>query len=141
MSFYLDTSVITAALTMEATTPRMQSWLGSQPPGDLIVSEWVATEFAAAMSIKQRTGAITPLERTEASKEFSRLWREVFAIAPIGKRHFRAASRFASQYALGLRAGDALHLAIAMDEGAILATLDVKLANAATTLGAGVHMP
>ena len=45
------------------------------------------------------------------------------------------AARFADQYALGLRAGDALHLAICADRGAIICTLDRRLAEAALALG------
>jgi uncharacterized protein len=41
----------------------------------------------------------------------------------------------ADQHALGLRAGDALHLAICTDHGATLCTLDRRLANAGSTLG------
>jgi len=48
---------------------------------------------------------------------------------------FRTAARFAGQHALGLRAGDALHLAICADHGATLCTLDHRLSEAGPTLG------
>jgi predicted nucleic acid-binding protein len=48
---------------------------------------------------------------------------------------FRTAARFADQHVLGLRAGDALHLAICADHGATLCTLDRRLANAGSALG------
>jgi hypothetical protein len=53
---YLDTPVLLAALTNERETARMQNWLAQQTQGDLVVSEWVATEFSAALSVKLRTG-------------------------------------------------------------------------------------
>jgi uncharacterized protein with PIN domain len=53
---YLDTSLLVAVLTKEAETGRLQCWLGQQPIKDLTVSDWVATEFSSALSIKLRTG-------------------------------------------------------------------------------------
>jgi predicted nucleic acid-binding protein len=41
----------------------------------------------------------------------------------------------ASQYGLGLRAGDALHAAICAGHGATLCTLDKKLSQAGSALG------
>ena len=54
--------------------------------------------------------------------------------------HFRIAARFADQYALALRAGDALHLAIAGDKGASLCTLDRRLAEGGMALGVNTLM-
>nr|QQZ51955.1 PIN domain-containing protein [Phenylobacterium glaciei] len=61
-------------------------------------------------------------------------------IAPVSAAHFKTAARFADQYALGLRAGDALHLAIAVDQGATLCTLDRRLAEAGQALGLKVEL-
>jgi predicted nucleic acid-binding protein len=63
-----------------------------------------------------------------------------FAILPISGAQFRTAARFADQYALGLRAGDALHLAIVSDHGAAIATLDRRLAEAASVLGVSARL-
>jgi hypothetical protein len=48
---------------------------------------------------------------------------------------FRAAAEFADQHALGLRTGDALHLAIALEHGATMHTLDQRIADAGQALG------
>jgi predicted nucleic acid-binding protein len=48
---------------------------------------------------------------------------------------FLAAARFVDQHALGLRAGDALHLAIASEHGATVFTLDQRLAEAGPAFG------
>ena len=59
----------------------------------------------------------------------------VAALSSDGRNPRRAAARMTDQHALGLRAGDALHLAIAADHGATVQTLDRRIAEAAPTLG------
>jgi predicted nucleic acid-binding protein len=54
---------------------------------------------------------------------------------PVTAAHFKVAARIADEVRLGLRAGDALHLAIASEQDATLATLDRRLARAGKTLG------
>ena len=95
MTKYLDTSVLVSALTHEAASAGTRAWFDRQETGDLVISDWVVTEFSAALSIKLRTGAIV-----------------------------------ADQFALGLRAADALHLAVVLDHGAVMCTLDRRLADA-----------
>jgi len=64
---YLDTSLLVAVLTNGAETERMQHWLGQQPVDDLALSDWVATEFSSALSIKLRTGQIGAAHRADCS--------------------------------------------------------------------------
>jgi predicted nucleic acid-binding protein len=132
---YLDTSLLVAALTNEAETRRMQAWLGEQDPDDLVISDWVAAEFSAALSIKLRAEAIEASHRAEALTMFTRLCDDNLQVVPVTRMQFRMAARFADQYALGLRAGDALHLAVCADQGATICTLDRRLCEAALALG------
>jgi predicted nucleic acid-binding protein len=132
---YLDTSVLVAALTREAKTGAVQLWLGEREPGELAISDWVVTEFSAALSIRLRTGQLDEAARADALSAFTNLCADSLSSLTISGLHFRTAARFAEHHALGLRAGDALHLAICADHGRTLATLDRRLGQAGLALG------
>lgn len=118
----------------------MQGWLGAQTPEDLFISDWVVTEFSSALSIKLRTGQITVTDRANCLAMFTRLCADSIGVLPVTGQNFRTAARFSDQYALGLRAGDALHLAVCADHGATLCTLDRRLADAGPQVGLAVML-
>ncbi len=135
MIFYLDTSLLVAALTREAKSEEALDWLGRQAAGSLFVSDWVTTEFSSALSLKLRSNELNLEHRASAQTTFGRLCAESLTVLPLKREQFRAAAHFVGQHALVLRAGDALHLAVCADVGATLATLDRRLAEAGPRVG------
>lgn len=140
MTLYLDTSVLVAALTNEVATGRVQVWMAAQSPDELTISDWVVAEFSSALSIKLRTGQIETSHRADALATFARLSADAFLVLPVTRQQFRAAARLVDQHVIGLRAGDALHLAICADYGATMCTLDRRLGEAGPLVGVQAHL-
>jgi predicted nucleic acid-binding protein len=137
---YIDTSVLVAALTNESRTADLQNWLAGQAPSDLVISDWVMTEFSAALSIKVRTGQLGPEHRAEALAVFRSMAELSFNVVAVSRMDFAAAARLSDQHTSGLRAGDALHLAIAANHGYRLVALDRTLAQAGRELGVDARL-
>ena len=134
--FYVDTSAIVSALTSELATQRVQHWMAAQQAGDLAISDWTIAEFSAALSVKLRMGHIDPAEQELALSAFQKNIIKSCILLPIGSAHFRSAARLADRHPLGLRAGDALHIATAIENDAVLCTLDKRLSEVGQAIGA-----
>lgn len=125
---YVDTSVIVALLTVEPRTQDVTAWytgLRDTPT----CSDWLLTEFCSAISIKLRTGQINEANAKRVRKEFGSLAEGGLRIVPVSRSAFGLAAEMVRQHDHGLRAGDSLHLAVALELGAShIATLDATLA-------------
>ena len=131
---YLDTSVAVALLVPEVRSAEARRWfLDLASP--LVASDWLATEFASALAMKTRLGEL----KTSQAARVRELFEEFtggLRLAPVGRQTFREAARLLSRQGLDLRAGDALHLASALEIGAVaMATFDARLGLAARALG------
>lgn len=132
---YLDTSLIVAAAAIEAETARVQAWFDCRRTEDFTTSEWALTEYSAAFSIKLRMKTITTIERDEALVYLEANLLATLELVAVCSEDFRQAAKLADSFELGLRGGDALHLAVAARLEAELCTLDKGQAKAGEALG------
>ena len=91
--------------------------------------------MSSALALKQRTGQLAADDRANALAQFTRMVANSLTSLPISDLDFHAAARFLDVSTLGLRASDALHLAICFRHGETLCTLDHRLAEAGAALG------
>jgi uncharacterized protein len=132
--------LLVSALTREAATESVLVWLSRQDHLGLMISDWVVTEFSSALSIKMRMNQLSANDRAKVFRVFTELRNQSLQVVPVTRDHFMTAARFAEQYGLGLRAGDALHAAVAGGHGATIQTLDKRLAAVAVALGVSAEL-
>ncbi len=121
---YVDTSVLVALCTHEAKTADVTRWYGACKD-ELASAAWCVTEFASAMGLKQRTGQLTKVQAQTAWLQFERVCANDLQLLPVDAMTFHRAAMLTMDASSGLRAGDALHLACAMQAKAQgMVTLD-----------------
>jgi len=131
---YVDTSVIVPLLTLEPSSENVTAWFANLQEMP-VSSDWLLTEFASAISIKVRTGQLSGVTAKAVHKEFQLLASNGLRLVPVSRSAFKAAADLAHAHIHGLRAGDALHLAVAQETGAkTIATLDGMMAKNAKRL-------
>jgi len=131
---YLDTSVLGALFFREPGAAAVLEKLAAARDG-LAVSAWTLTEMASVGAIKERTGQVDAAGRAAALAAFDRFVADTLTLVEIDPGDFRTAAVLLDAPSLGLRAGDALHLAITRRLRASLFTLDRRQAEAATHYG------
>lgn len=125
---YVDTSVLVALYTHEAASDAVSRWYAACTD-ELVSAVWCVPEFASALGIKQRTGQINEVEVQKAWQQFERMCANDLQLLPVDPATFHRAAMLSGDATSGLRAGDALHLAAALDAKAkSMATLDAVLA-------------
>ncbi|MBI3523614.1 MAG: type II toxin-antitoxin system VapC family toxin [Betaproteobacteria bacterium] len=136
---YLDTSVAVTLLVPEPKTADVKAWFAGL--SDILVSgDWLLTEFESAISIKVRSGELSEASAKAVRKEFGKLTASGLRIVPVSRAVFRDAAGMAQQHTHRLRAGDALHLAVAKEIGAkSIATLDSVMSSNAKRLKMNVE--
>ena len=125
---YVDTSVIVPLLTTEPKTQAVTAWF-SKLSDTPTCADWLLTEFHSALSIKLRTGQINEANAKRVRKEFGLLIDGGLQVVAVSRNAFSHAAKMVQQHKHGLRSGDSLHLAVALElEAGHMATLDGTLA-------------
>lgn len=132
---YCDSSLVVAVLAPELHSVVARRWLDTQQTSGLAVSAWVGTEVASALAMKQRRGVLGSADRARAWSGWQVTFATGLQLLDIGLADYRRAEQLMDAGARGLRASDALHLAIAERHGYGMATFDRDLADAARAIG------
>lgn len=140
MSFYLDASAILPVLIAEPASAAIDAFIATTD-SSLAISEFAAAEVASALS---RLVRMQKLDLTDALLRLADFdaWRvQATDSMEVAATDIRLAHVFVRRFDLMLRAPDALHAAICRRTGAVLVTLDRRLARAASELGVAVTVP
>lgn len=135
---YVDTSALVPIFIREPKSEAVLAWIESSGER-LAISEWTLVEFASAAAIKVRTGQATANLAKQATVRVNEFARKNCTVAVPGRAELRRAAELAADGALKLRAGDALHLAIAASLSAQgILCLDEAMLESAKALGMNV---
>ena len=132
---YLDTSFLTPLFRQEATSAKVADFLSRQALGSLAVSKWAAVEFASLISRDVRMGALTAGQGRRLIAEFDSMVSASLVVLIPSANDFDLAQEYVANFATQLRGPDALHLAVAHNNGVeFIATLDDGMLSAAKKL-------
>ncbi len=133
--FYLDTSFLVPYFVSEESSDRIEKFLLGIKEEELAVSAWTATEFNSALGLKVRTRELDKPAASAALAAFREVGQKYFHWLVVAPGDFNLASEYLENWDLGLRAGDALHLAVARSNGVKkFLTVDERMLKAAKAL-------
>lgn len=129
---YFDTSFVAPLILEEAASEKIEVFLTQLPAGELCISQWTRVEFTSLIAREVRMGGLPEPDALQAIVQFDELVAESFQVLVPGPVDYEVAKDYIQHFATKLRAGDALHLAVAHNHGAkTFYTLDEGLLRAA----------
>jgi hypothetical protein len=133
---YLDTSFLAPLAIPEDSSEAVERYLRALEPGSLCTSLWTRVELASLLSRRQRMGDFDGEQAERIRAAFDQvLGKSLHLLVPTAD-DLVAAAGLLRDPASGLRASDALHLAVARNQGPMpVLTLDRGLVKAAKRLG------
>ncbi len=116
MATYVDTSAWISLLAREPAAPGMARWL--ERGSVACTSAWTPVEVASALGIKVRRGDLHEGDAQTLCDAFEELMQiHGVDVLAVHEGDFSLATTLCRQAASALRAGDALHLAVAQRSG------------------------
>jgi predicted nucleic acid-binding protein len=135
-SVYFDASVIVALFVVDDFNERADTLVRRLAPIPS-VSDFAATEFASALSLRVRMSTLGTNEARAAFASFDE-WKRGTEIVETRPSDLVAAEAWLRRLDLNLRTPDALNIALAHRIGALLATFDKRMAESAKRIGVEV---
>jgi len=133
---YFDTSFLAPLILREPTSGKVETFLTRQPAGELAISHWTRVEFSSLIAREVRMGGLDRQAALDADAQFEAIVVESFVVLLPNADDFGLCKQFLQRYETGLRAGDALHLAVARNHRAqTIYSLDKTLLKAGKALG------
>lgn len=132
---YLDTSFVAPVVLNEDVSPQVEAFLAKQAAGNLAVSQWTRVEFCSLVAREVRMKHFSTQTAEAVIAEFESLVQESCQVWLPSAADYDLARTLLARFDTGLRGGDALHLAVARNQGADkVLTLDEGLLKAAKLL-------
>ena len=132
---YFDTSFLAPLILQESTSEKIEAFFAKTQVGQLYISHWTRVEFASLISREVRMGGLAEADALQAIGQFDELVADSFQVLVPSVSDYELAKGYIQLFTTKLRAGDALHLAIASNNRAKeLYTLDDGLLDAAKLL-------
>ena len=132
---YLDTSFLTPLFREEASSAHVAAFLARQAAGTVAASKWTSIEFSSLISRDVRMRSLTADQGRTLSAEFATVSALSLVMLTPDANDFELALEYVSHFAAQLRGPDAVHLAIARNNGVeFVATLDDGMLAAAKRL-------
>jgi uncharacterized protein len=138
---YFDTSFLAPLVLPESTSDRIAAFVRRLPVEELTVSHWTRVEFSSLIARDIRLSVLDAATGARADARFEAMVDASFAVLLPNADDFGLAKRYLGKFNTGLRAGDALHLAIAGNrQAAAIYSLDKGLLMAGRLLDLPVSM-
>lgn len=138
---YFDTSFHAPLVLPESTSDKIAAFVRRLPVEELTVSHWTRVEFSSLIARDVRMSVLDAAAGARADARFEAMVDASFAVLLPNADDFGLAKRYLGKFNTGLRAGDALHLAIAGNrQAAAIYSLDKGLLMAGRLLDLPVSM-
>jgi len=137
---FFDTSFLAPLILQEATSSKIERFVTRLPVSELAISHLARIEFSSLLAREVRMGGLDGQAARSADAQFETMVRESFVVLLPNADDFDLAKAYLANHASGLRAGAALHLAVAKNRHCeAIYSLDKTLLKAGKLLGLPVR--
>jgi uncharacterized protein len=138
---YFDTSFLVPLILPEATSDKIAAFIRTLAAEAFTVSHWTLVEFSSLIAREVRMGRLDRGAAMRADARFGEMAEASFTVLLPTANDFALARQYLRKPETGLRAGDALHLAVANNHhAAAIYSLDKILLKAGMILRLPVSM-